>query len=350
MVESSLKLAPSNPAILRGGDQTRLVDSFGRIHRSMRLSIIDKCQLRCTYCMPAEGLPWLTKSELLTIEEIVRIAEVAYSAGFTEFRITGGEPLIRRDVPEIVRQLRALETPDNPLDLSLTTNAVLLDRYAHDLQAAGLDRVNVSLDTLRQDRFKRLTLRDQLPDVLEGLRAAREAGLGPIKLNTLLIPGVNEDEVLDLTDFAVTHGYQLRFIEQMPLGESPWDGSTIITQQEILEQLATKYTLEEVPGRGSAPAQRWYLNGGPASVGVIASVTKPFCGDCDRLRLTADGQLRTCLFSDRETDLRTPLRNGASNEELLDIMGMATWAKEAGHLIGKAGFKLPRRGMSAIGG
>lgn len=344
MVESALRLAPSQQT------HPQLVDTFGRVHRSMRLSVIDKCQLRCTYCMPAQGLPWLSKSELLTLDEIYRIARIAHFAGFTEFRITGGEPLIRTDVPELVQRLSDLSNPSAPIDLSLTTNAVLLDRYAQALKDAGLNRVNISLDSLRRDRFKALTLRDQLPQVLRGLEAAKNAGLSPIKLNTLLIPGVNDDEVLDLADFALTNGYQLRFIEQMPLGDSPWDGSTIITQQQILDQLSTRYSLTEVPGRGSAPAAQWYVDGGPATIGVIASVTKPFCGDCDRLRLTADGQLRTCLFSDKETDLRTPLREGATDAELLDLMGMATWAKEAGHLIGKAGFQVPERNMSRIGG
>ncbi len=311
MVELAVAAAHT-PSASKDATPRRLVDQFGRVHRSMRLSVIDKCQLRCTYCMPASGLPWLGKQELLSIDEIVRIASIAHSAGFTEFRITGGEPLIRSDVPDIVRELRALEASSDDLDISLTTNAVLLPKYADALKDAGLSRVNISLDTLQRDRFKALTLRDQLPQVLQGIEAAREAGLAPIKLNTLLIPGVNNDEVLDLAHFAISRGLQLRFIEQMPLGDSPWDGSTIITQEEILAELSTRYELTEVPGRGSAPAQRWYVDGGPQSIGVIASVTKPFCGDCDRLRLTADGQLRTCLFSDKETDLRGPMRSGCS--------------------------------------
>lgn len=352
MVEPTMTETLRAPASATRVSEPRIVDSFGRVHRSMRLSITDKCQLRCTYCMPAEGLPWLAKNELLTVEEIIRLAGVAYSAGFREFRITGGEPLIRPDVPEIVSGLRSLAAGPGAadLDLSLTTNGLLLDKYAQKLADAGLNRVNVSLDTLRPERFRELTLRDKLPQVLAGLEAAQAAGLGPIKVNTLLIPGVNDDEVVDLTEFAVSRGYKQRFIEQMPLGDSPWDGSNIITQEQILDQLRERYELTAVPGRGSAPAQEWYLDGGPGTVGVIASVTKPFCGDCDRLRLTADGQLRTCLFSDKETDLRGPLRDGASDREILDLMGLATWAKEAGHLIGKAGFVLPARNMSRIGG
>ena len=351
MVQSAVNQHPkTRVSELAANKRVRLVDQYGRVHRSMRLSVIDKCQLRCSYCMPAEGLPWLAKADLLTVEEILRIASVAYDAGFTEFRITGGEPLIRADVPELVGALKSLETAERPLDLSLTTNAVLLPKYAEALKNAGLTRVNVSLDTLRPDRFKALTHRDEFARVMAGIQAAKEVGLAPIKLNTLLIPGVNDDEVLDLADFAISNGYQLRFIEQMPLGDGPWNSSKIITERDILSTLESKYDLAPVPGRGSAPAARWYVNGGPESIGIISSVTKPFCGDCDRLRLTADGQLRTCLFSDKETDLRGPLRAGATNLDLLDLMGMATWAKEAGHLIGKAGFTVPKRNMSRIGG
>lgn len=340
MVESSLV------------DTASLIDTFGRVHRSLRISITDKCQLRCTYCMPAEGLPWISSANLLSPDEFARLAGLLRGCGFTDFRITGGEPLVRPQVTEIVRRIASLagDGSDLPLDLSLTTNAVLLERYAADLKNAGLQRINVSLDTLHRDRFRELTLRDRLDDVLRGLDAARRAGLEPIKVNTLIMPGINDDEILDLADFALTNGYRLRFIEQMPLGSGSWDARTIITQQQILDTLSQRYELREMPGRGSAPAAEWTVDGGPATIGVIASVTSPFCGDCDRLRLSADGQLRTCLFSDRETDLRTPLRDGADDRELLDIMGMATLAKGAGHLIGRAGFTRPRKGMSQIGG
>lgn len=330
--------------------QPVLVDTYGRVHRSMRISVTDKCQLRCTYCMPAEGLPWFPKTQLLTPEEVLRLATVAHSAGFTDFRITGGEPLIRPEVVEIVRGIAGLGDHGVPVDLSLTTNGVLLDKFAEALVEAGLQRVNVSLDTLRPDRFQRLTLRDDLQKVLGGLEAARQAGLAPIKLNTLLIPGANDDEIIELVEFAVREGYFLRFIEQMPLGTNRWEQSEIVTQAQILEVLSAKYQLTEVPSRGSAPAAEWTIDGGPATVGVIASVTKPFCGDCDRLRLTADGQLRTCLFSDRETDLRGPLRRGDTDEEILRIMGLATLQKTPGHLIGQADFATPKRGMSKIGG
>lgn len=300
--------------------------------------------------MPAQGLPWLPPAKLLRVAEISRLARIAHAGGVRDFRITGGEPLIRRDVCEIVREIATLGTAEDPIDLALTTNAVLLDKFAKDLKDAGLSRINVSLDTLRPERFKKLTLRDQLGRVFAGLASAKEVGLFPIKLNTLLMPGVNEDEILDLVDYARREGFELRFIEQMPLGNNPWNGSTIITQVEILEKIAEKHVLTEVPGRGSAPAATWYVDGGPQKIGVIASVTRPFCGGCDRLRLTADGMLRTCLFSDRETDLVTPLRSGASDLEIAQLMGLAVHEKEPGHLIGKAGFKLPKRGMSAIGG
>lgn len=330
--------------------ESTLVDTFGRVHRSLRISLTDKCQLRCTYCMPGEGLAWLPRRDHLSVEEIIRVAKVAYGAGIREFRLTGGEPLIRPEAIEIVRRLSQIPGDGEEVDLALTTNAVMLGRFAAPLKAAGLKRVNVSVDTLNQERFVSLTLRDRLAEVFAGLKAAKDAGLNPIKINTLLMPGINDDEVLSLTDFAVENGYELRFIEQMPLGDAAWDGSSIITQEQILRTLSTKYTLSEVPGRGSAPAAKWYLNGGPATVGVIASVTNPFCGDCDRLRLTADGQIRTCLFSDVETDLRTPLRAGASDEEISKLLHQATLGKEAGHLIGKAGFVVPERGMSRIGG
>lgn len=328
---------------------TELVDSFGRVHRSMRISITDKCQLRCTYCMPAEGLPWLSRTSLLTPAEIFEIAQAAHAVGFREFRITGGEPLIRREVVEIVAALAALNTPEDPVDISMTTNAVLLPRFAVPLREAGLGRLNVSLDTLNRQRFADLTLRDNLDEVLEGIASAKEAGFAQIKLNTLIMPGINDDEILDLTEFALTNGFELRFIEQMPLGEAAWDASQIITQQQILETLASRYHLGEIPGRGAAPAARWRIDDGPGSVGIIASVTNPFCGDCDRLRLSADGKMRTCLFSDKETDLGPALRGG-SREELLRVMADATWQKEAGHLIGKAGYTRPAKGMSQIGG
>lgn len=340
MVKSAVK-APDPP---------RLIDRFGRIHKSLRISITDKCQLRCTYCMPAEGLPWLSNDAVLTVDEILRLAQIAHGAGFRDFRLTGGEPLIRREVLDIVSGLAQLGSDTDPIDLAMTTNGVLLDAFAAPLREAGLQRLNVSLDTLRPDRFRELTLRNRLDRVLKALRIADDVGFSPIKLNTLLIPGVNDDEILDLTEFALLNGYELRFIEQMPLGGAPWDGTNIITQDQILRTLESRYQLDPVPSRGNAPAARWYIDSGPRTVGVIASVTAPFCGNCDRLRITADGAMRNCLFSDLETDLVGPMRAGATDDDLLSLMRVSTETKDAGHLIGKSEFARPKRGMSAIGG
>lgn len=340
MVKSAVKAPAHAP----------LTDRFGRVHKSLRISITDKCQLRCTYCMPPEGLPWLPSDKVLGVDEILRLATIAHGAGFRDFRITGGEPLIRREVLDIVAGLADLGTDKDPIDLAMTTNGVLLDAYAAPLRAAGLQRLNVSLDTLRPERFRELTLRDRLPRVLNALEIAENVGFSPIKLNTLLIPGVNDDEILDLADFAITKGYELRFIEQMPLGGAPWDGTNIITQAQILETLRTRYRLDPMPARGNAPAALWRVDSGPRTIGVIASVTAPFCGDCDRLRITADGAMRNCLFSDLEIDLAGPMRSGSSDEGLLGLMRLSTKQKEAGHLIGKSEFSRPRRGMSAIGG
>ncbi|WP_206192647.1 GTP 3',8-cyclase MoaA [Scrofimicrobium canadense] len=328
---------------------TELVDSYGRVHRSMRISITDKCQLRCTYCMPAEGLPWIAKDDLLSPEEIYFLAKAAYSAGIREFRLTGGEPLIRPEVVDIVARLATLSTAEDPVDLSMTTNAVLLPRFAVRLKEAGLNRLNVSLDTLRPERFAKLTLRNSLEQVLDGLHAAKDAGFTPIKINTLIMPGVNDDEILDLTDFSLKNGYELRFIEHMPLGISAWDADTIVTQADILRELSQRYTLTEMPNRKSAPAARWRIDDG-GTVGIIASVTNPFCGDCDRLRLSADGKMRTCLFSDDETDLRESLRNGADTQAILRIMALATLGKGPGHSVGQADYVRPKKGMSQIGG
>ncbi|MFG3604178.1 GTP 3',8-cyclase MoaA [Micromonospora chersina] len=327
-----------------------LVDRYGRIARDLRVSLTDKCNLRCTYCMPAEGLPWLAGPQLLDDDEIVRLIRVAvHRLGVTEVRFTGGEPLIRPGLARIVSAVAALAPRPR---ISLTTNGIGLDRLAPTLRAAGLDRVNVSLDTLDRSRFAELTRRDRHADVLAGLAGAAAAGLTPVKINAVLMRGVNDDEAPALLRFALAHGYELRFIEQMPLdAQHGWDRSTMVTAEEILAALRAEFALTADPGeRGAAPAETWLVDGGLARVGVIASVTRPFCGDCDRTRLTADGQVRNCLFATEESDLRGALRAGADDEELARRWRAATWGKRAGHGIDDPTFLQPARPMSAIGG
>ena len=323
-----------------------LVDGFGRVHTDLRLSLTDRCNLRCTYCMPAEGLDWLTKPELLTDEELVRLVGVLASMGVRTVRLTGGEPLLRRGLPGLISRLAALDVA-----LSLTTNGVGLERQAVALREAGLRRVNVSLDSLRPDRFLTLTLRDRHDDVLKGLAAAKAAGLEPVKVNTVLMRGVNDDEAGELLDWALAEGYALRFIEQMPLDpQHGWDRGTMVDADEILQVLGRDHVLTPVPARGSAPAEEFLVDGGPATVGVVGSVSRPFCGACDRLRLTADGQVRNCLFATEESDLRAPLRAGASDDELAVALRAAIAGKKKGHGIGEPDFVQPDRPMSAIGG
>ena len=323
-----------------------LVDGFGRVHTDLRLSLTDRCNLRCTYCMPAEGLDWLPKPQLLTDDELVRLVGVLASMGVRTVRLTGGEPLLRRGLPGLVERLSALD-----LSLSLTTNGVGLERQAQALRDAGLRRVNVSLDTLRPERFLELTLRDRHADVLRGLAAAKAAGLEPVKVNTVLMRGVNDDEAPALLDWALEHGYALRFIEQMPLDpQHGWDRGTMVDADEILEVLGRTHRLTPVEVRGSAPAEEFLVDGGPATVGVVGSVSRPFCSACDRLRLTADGQVRNCLFARDESDLRAPLREGASDDELAERLRVAVAGKKRGHGIGEPGFVQPDRPMSAIGG
>jgi cyclic pyranopterin phosphate synthase len=328
-----------------------LADSFGRVATDLRISLTDRCNLRCTYCMPAEGLDWLPRAELLTDEEIVRLARVAVTRlGVTEIRLTGGEPLLRRGLPGLVAQVAALRPRP---EISLTTNGIGLARLAEPLRAAGLDRLNVSLDTLSPEVFTRLTRRDRLADVLGGLAAAATSGLAPVKVNTVLMRGVNDHEAPALLAFCLARGYQLRFIEQMPLdAQHDWERSQMVTADEILATLSRDYTLtpDDPAARGAAPAETFLVDGGPAKVGVIASVTRPFCGTCDRVRLTADGQIRNCLFARVESDLRTPLRAGASDEEISERWTRAVAVKLPGHGINEPGFLQPSRPMSAIGG
>lgn len=328
-----------------------LTDRFGRVHRDLRISLTDRCSLRCTYCMPEQGVPWLAKTTMLSTDELLRLASVAVSLGITEVRLTGGEPLLRRDIVDVVAGIAALPGPDGPVEVSMTTNALGLDKTAPALAEAGLARVNISLDTLQTATFQQMARRDRLDDTLVGIRAAADAGLAPVKLNTVLLRGVNDHEAPDLLAFALEHGYELRFIEQMPLDAGhTWHRESMVTGEEIHARLRLAYTLTPVPGRGSAPAELFYVDGGPATVGVIASVTSPFCGACDRVRLTADGQLRNCLFATGESDLRTPLRDGASDDELAEIFRASIGAKLPGHGINEPGFLQPPRPMSAIGG
>ncbi|MCO5997166.1 GTP 3',8-cyclase MoaA [Actinoallomurus rhizosphaericola] len=328
-----------------------LMDGFGRVATDLRVSLTDRCNLRCTYCMPPEGLEWLPKPELLTDDEVVRLVRVGVERlGITEVRYTGGEPLLRRGLVDIVARTTALRPRPQ---VSLTTNGIGLVRLAEPLREAGLDRVNVSLDTLDRDTFARLSHRDRLPDVLAGLAAAQRAGLRPVKVNTVLMRGVNDHEAADLLRFCLEHGYELRFIEQMPLdAQHGWRREDMVTADEILDRLAAEFTLvpDDTAVRGSAPAETFVVDGGPARVGVIGSVTRPFCGACDRVRLTADGQIRNCLFAREESDLRAALRSGASDDDLAERWTAAVAAKRAGHGIDDVGFLQPARPMSAIGG
>jgi len=325
-----------------------LVDRFGRVHTDLRVSLTDKCNLRCSYCMPAEGLAWLPKAEVLTDDELVRAVTAAVGEGVTGVRLTGGEPLVRPGVVGIVARLAALRPRPK---ISMTTNGIGLALLADHLAAAGLDRVNVSLDTLDRKRFLAMTRRDRVDDVLAGLAAAAASGLAPVKVNAVLLRGLNDVEAPQLLDYCLERGYQLRFIEQMPLdAQHAWDRTQMITAEEILDRLSATHSLTPEAGRGSAPAETWLVDGGPHRVGIIASVTRPFCAACDRLRLTADGQIRNCLFATEESDLRTLLRSGASDAELAARLQVAVAGKRAGHGIDDPGFLQPARPMSAIGG
>jgi cyclic pyranopterin phosphate synthase len=334
---------------------TPLVDTHGRVHRDLRISLTDRCSLRCTYCMPEQGNEWLARSSILTLDEIERVARVAASDGISTFRLTGGEPLLRTDVVDVVERIARLTTPDGaPVQVAMTTNGIRLAEFLPALVAAGLGRVNISIDTLNRDRFRELTRRDRLDDVLAGIAAAAASGLRPLKLNAVAMRGVNDDELVELVEFALAHGAELRFIEQMPLDAGhTWSRENMVTREEILETLSARWRLEAVPGRGGAPAERWRLDGG-GTVGVIASVTAPFCGDCDRLRLTADGQLRNCLFSTSEYDLLPALRGGETGEQLdlgIDrMLRSCVRGKLPGHAINDPSFLQPARGMNAIGG
>lgn len=330
-------------------DTAGLIDRFGRVAHDLRISVTEKCSLRCTYCMPAEGLPSIPKADLLTSVEIARLVGIAAGAlGVREVRFTGGEPLTRADMVEIIAR-SAAAAPGMPL--SMTTNGIGLDKVAAGLVEAGLGRVNISVDTIDREHFARLTRRDRLPAVLAGIDAAVRAGLGPIKLNAVLMRETLSDAP-DLLAWAIERGLRLRFIEQMPLdADAAWRRANMVPAAELLDLMSERFTLTETPREDpSAPAEEWIVDGGPATVGIIASVTRSFCSACDRTRVTAEGTVRSCLFGDDETDLRALLRGGATDAEIADRWRAAMWGKQAGHGIADPGFVRPERSMGAIGG
>ena len=325
-----------------------LIDTYGRVHRNLRVSLTDRCNLRCTYCMPNDFAAWLPSEHQLTTDELVRVIEIAVSEGINEVRLTGGEPLLRPDIVEIVSRINAIT---NAPILTMTTNALTLEKVAKPLVDAGLTRINISLDTLDRDRFKLMTHRDRIDDVFAGIKAAQDAGINPIKINAVLLKGVNADEAPALLEWALANNLALRFIEQMPLDAGGiWERSSLVIADDIYADLSSRYELTPCDGRGSSPAEEFFVNGGPATVGIIGSVTRPFCGACDRLRLTSDGQLRSCLFALEEMDLRTAMRNGASDEDIALRFRKTVAGKLPGHGINDPKFIQPQRPMSAIGG
>ncbi len=333
-----------------------LVDGHGRTIGDVRVSVTDRCNFRCQYCMPAEGLPWLERAEVLSFEEIERIVRVLVEMGVSDVRLTGGEPLVRRDFPVLAGMLAAIEGLE---DLSVTTNGYLLERDADALAESGIRRMNVSIDSLQRDRFFAMTRRDSLPQVLRGLEAVgRRPELRPVKVNAVAIRGFTEQEALPFAEFARDNDFQVRFIEFMPLdGDRGWTPDQVLTGEELRAIIHAVHPLEELPREPSATARRFRFadppsggRGGRGEIGFINPVSEPFCSDCNRIRLTADGKLRTCLFSMHETDLRTPLRDGADDDELEGIVRDAVWRKELKHRVGEKGFRQPARSMSAIGG
>jgi GTP 3',8-cyclase len=330
-----------------GPEQLR--DAHGRAITDLRVSVTDRCNFRCQYCMPAEGLPWLERDEILSFEEIARLVSVFARLGVRDIRLTGGEPLVRRDFPSLVAMLAPIEGIE---ELALTTNAYLLERDADALVAAGIDRVNVSIDSLVRDRFFRITRRDALPQVLAGLRAiAAHERVQPIKVNAVAIRDFTEEEVLRFAALAREGEVQVRFIEFMPLdGDRAWRPDAVLSGAELRKLIERRHPLEELPREPSATARVFRFLDGPGEIGFISPVSEPFCADCNRIRLTAEGQLRTCLFSVHETDLRGPLRAGAGDAEIAELIRDAVWRKELKHRVGEPGFRPPPRTMSAIGG
>jgi cyclic pyranopterin phosphate synthase len=325
-----------------------LVDTFGRVGDDLRISVTDRCNFRCTYCMPAEGLAWLPRSEILSFEELTRALSVFVRLGVRSIKVTGGEPTVRADLPSLVRMFREAG-PE--LDISITTNGVLLDRLAEPLAEAGVDRATVSCDSLMRHRFAEMTRRDALDKVLAGLKAAEAAGLTPIKINAVVIGGTNDDEIVEFARWSRETGYEVRFIEYMPLdAEHAWERAKVVPSRQILERIDAVYPMEGVP-HGNEPAASYrFADGAPGRIGVIAAVTEPFCSTCNRLRITAEGMVRACLFALEETDLRGPMRSGAGDDELERLIRETVWAKWSGHRIDHPDFVQPERSMSMIGG
>ncbi len=326
-----------------------LVDGHGRRIGDVRVSVTDRCNFRCQYCMPTDGLPWLDRREVLAFEEVARVVRLLVEMGVADVRLTGGEPLVRRDFPVLAGMLAAI---DGLRDLSLTTNGYLLARDADALAAAGIDRVNVSVDSLQRDRFFQMTRSDALPQVLRGLEAvARHPELRPVKVNAVALRGFTEEEALPFAELARERELQVRFIEFMPLdGDGGWTADQVLTGEELRAIIHAAHPLEELPREPSSTARVFRFADGRGEIGFVNPVSEPFCSDCNRIRLTADGRLRTCLFSLHETDLRAPLREGASDDRLEEIVRAAVWRKELKHQIGERGFSRPARSMSAIGG
>ena len=325
-----------------------LVDTFGRVADDLRISVTDRCNFRCTYCMPAEGLAWLPKSEILTFEELTRLLRIFVGLGVRGLKVTGGEPLVRSDLPVLVRMFRDV-APE--LDISLTTNGVLLDRLAGPLADAGIDRATISCDSLMRHRFAEMTRRDALDKVLAGMKAAEAAGLTPVKVNCVVIGGSNDDEVVSFARWSRETGYEVRFIEYMPLdAQHAWEREKVVPAARIVDEIDAAFPLM-AEGHPSEPATTFrFADGAPGRIGVIPSVTEPFCDTCNRIRLTAEGMFRSCLFALDETDLRGPLRDGASDRELELLIRRGLWTKWSGHRINHEDFVQPARSMSMIGG
>jgi cyclic pyranopterin phosphate synthase len=340
---------PTGPGTLRDVQREPLRDGHGRLISDLRVSVTDRCNFRCQYCMPAEGIPWLDRAEILSFEEIERLVALLATMGVRDVRLTGGEPLVRRAFPTLVAKLALIEGVE---DLSLTTNGYLLERDADALVAAGITRVNVSIDSLQRDRFFQITRRDSLPQVLRGLEAiARHPRVRPIKVNAVAMRGFTEEEALPFAEFARSSSFQVRFIEFMPLdADHAWTRDAVLTGEELRQIIDRVYPLEEKPREPSATARVFRFRDLHGEIGFINPVSEPFCADCNRIRLTAEGKLRTCLFSLHETDLRGPLRDGAADDELERIVRDAVWRKELKHNVGEPGFRQPPRTMSAIGG